>query len=142
MANNFELVLMQDGNTKDDVDTCMKELSTKWAYTLYKDQDKVRFFKLISEKVTSVSAAVEQLGIHVRTTQRWTQMYKMDPDIIFIKHKITGCSCILHEEHKQVILEYIVENPSAALEQVMKRLLQKFQDLKVSKSTVYSFVKM
>jgi transketolase N-terminal domain/subunit len=29
MANNFELVLMQDGNTKDDVDTCMKELSTK-----------------------------------------------------------------------------------------------------------------
>ncbi|CAO3667068.1 unnamed protein product [Rhizopus microsporus] len=68
-------------------------------------------------------------------------MYKTDPDSIFIKHKKTGRPRILHEEHKQVILEYIDENPSAVLEQVMERLLQKFQDLKVSKSTVYNFVR-
>ncbi|CEI97263.1 hypothetical protein RMCBS344292_11399 [Rhizopus microsporus] len=79
----------------------------------------------------SASAAAKQLGIHVRTAQ-----------IIFIKHKKTGCSRILHEEHKQVILEYIDENPSVVLEQVMKRLLQRFQDLKVSKSTVYNFVRI
>ncbi|KAG1197675.1 hypothetical protein G6F70_006436 [Rhizopus microsporus] len=89
----------------------------------------------------SASAAAKQLGIHVRTAQRWAQMYKTDPDSIFIKHKKTGRSRILHEEHKQVILEYIDENPSAALEQVMKRLLQRFQDLKVSKSTVYNSVR-
>ncbi|CEI96749.1 hypothetical protein RMCBS344292_10903 [Rhizopus microsporus] len=68
-------------------------------------------------------------------------MYKTDPDSIFIKHKKTGRPRIFRDEHKQVILEYIDENPSAVLEQVMERLLQKFQDLKVSKSTVYNFVR-
>ncbi|KAL4211919.1 hypothetical protein AB4K20DRAFT_1889550 [Rhizopus microsporus] len=84
------------------------------------------------EKVLSASAAAKQLGIH---------MYKIELDSIFIKHKKTGRPRILHEEHKQVILEYIDENPSAVLEQAMERLLQKFRDLKVSKSTVYNFVR-
>ncbi|ORE07710.1 hypothetical protein BCV72DRAFT_325665 [Rhizopus microsporus var. microsporus] len=125
----------------DDPDVCMKEALSKRAYTLYTDQDKVRFFKLMFEKVMSASAAAKQLGIHVRTAQRWAQMYKTDPDSVFIKHKKTGRSRILQEEHKQVALEYIDENPSAVLEQVMERLLQNFQDLKVSKSTVYNFVR-
>ena len=68
-------------------------------------------------------------------------MYKTDPDSVFIKHKKTGRSRILHEEYKLVILEYIDENPPAVLEQVMERLLQKFRDLKVSKSTLYNFVR-
>ncbi|CEJ05055.1 hypothetical protein RMCBS344292_19003 [Rhizopus microsporus] len=131
--NNFDV----DSMAKDEVDVCM----SKRAYTLYTDQDKVRFFKLMFEKVMSASASAKQLGIHVRTAQRWAQMYKADSDSIFIKHKKTGRSRILHEEHKQVILEYIDENLSAVLEQVMERLLQKFQDLKVSKSTVYNFVR-
>ncbi|KAL4206120.1 hypothetical protein AB4K20DRAFT_1925239 [Rhizopus microsporus] len=139
--NNFDVDSMADEDAKDDPDVCMKEASSKRTYTLYTDQDKVRFFKLVFEKVMSASAAAKQLGIHVRTAQRWAQMYKTDPDSIFIKHKKTGRSRILHEEHKQVILEYIDENPSAVLEQVMERLLQKFQDLKVSKSTVYNFVR-
>ena len=128
---------MADEDAKDDPDVCMKEASSKRAYTLYTDQDKVRFFKLVFEKVMSASAAAKQLGIHVRTAQ----MYKTDPDSIFIKHKKTGRSRILHEEYRQVILEYIDENPSAVLEQVVELLLQRFQDLKVSKSTVYNFVR-
>ncbi|KAL4208391.1 hypothetical protein AB4K20DRAFT_1949621 [Rhizopus microsporus] len=127
--NNFNVGSMADEDAKDDLDACMKDLSTK-------------FFKLMFEKVMSASAAAKQLGIHVCTAQRWAQMYKTDPDSIFlIKHKKTGRSRILHEEYKQVILKYIDENPSAVLEQVMMRLLQRFQDLKVSKSTVYSFVR-
>ena len=61
--------------------------------------------------------------------------------ILSIKHKKAGRSRILHEEHKQVTLEYIDENPSAVLEQVMERLLQRLQDLKVSKSTIYNSVR-
>ncbi|KAG1257360.1 hypothetical protein G6F68_009341 [Rhizopus microsporus] len=133
---------MSDEDTKDDVDICMKEAWSKRVYTLYRDQVKVRFFKLMFEKVMSASAAAKQLGIHVRTAQRWAQMYKTDPDSIFIKHKKTGRPRILRDEHKQVILEYIDENPSVVLEQVMERLLQRFQDLKVSKSTVYNFVRI
>ncbi|CEI87457.1 hypothetical protein RMCBS344292_01869 [Rhizopus microsporus] len=139
--NNFDVGSMTDEDTKDGVDVRMKEASSKRAYTLYTDQDKVRFFKLMFEKFMSASAAAKQLGIHVCTAQRWTQMYKTDLDSIFIKHKKTGRPRILHEEHKQVILEYIYENPSSALEQAMEQLLQNFQDLKVSKSTVYNFVR-
>jgi transposase len=139
--NSFDVGSMADEDAKGDIDVCIKEVSTKRAYTLYTGQYKVRFFKLMFEKVMSASAAAKQLGIHVCTAQRWAQMYKTDPDSVVIKHKKTGRSRILHEVHKQVILKYIDENPSAVLEQVMERLLQKFQDLKVSKSTVYNFVR-
>ena len=77
--NNFDV----DSMAKDDVDVCMKEALSKRVYTLYTDQDKVRFFKLMFEKVMSASAAAKQLGIHVRTAQRWAQMYKTDP-IVFL----------------------------------------------------------
>jgi transposase len=60
---------------------------------------------------------------------------------IFIKRQKTGRSCILHEKHEQMVLEYIDENPSVDLEQVMERLLQKFQNLKATKSTVYNFIR-
>ncbi|CEI93076.1 hypothetical protein RMCBS344292_07319 [Rhizopus microsporus] len=139
--NNFDVGSMTDEGAKDDVDFCMEEASSKRMYTLYTDQGKIRSYKLMFEKVMSASATAKQLGIHVRTAQRWAQMYKTDPDSIFINHKKTGRSRILQEEYKQVILEYIDENPSAVLEQVMERLLQKFQDLKVSKSTIYNFVR-
>ena len=56
---------MADEDAKDDIDVCMKEASSKRAYTLYTDQDKVRSFKLVFEKVMSASAATKQLGIHV-----------------------------------------------------------------------------
>ncbi|ORE10441.1 hypothetical protein BCV72DRAFT_247513 [Rhizopus microsporus var. microsporus] len=109
--NNFVVASMAD----EDADVYMKEAPIKRAYTLYTDQ--FRFFKLMLEKVMSASAAAKQI----------------DPDSIFIKHQKIGRSHILHEEHKQ--------NLSAVLEQVMERLLQKLQDLKVSKSTVYNFVR-
>ncbi|KAG1253349.1 hypothetical protein G6F68_011378 [Rhizopus microsporus] len=95
---------MADEDAKDDPDVCMKEASSKRAYTFYTDQDKVRFFKLMFEKVLSASAAAKQLGIHVRMAQRWAQMYKTDPDSIFIKHKKTGRSCILYDEHKPAMV--------------------------------------
>ncbi|KAG1243777.1 hypothetical protein G6F65_022194 [Rhizopus arrhizus] len=51
-------------------DVHMKESVTKRDYTVYTDQDKVRFFKLMFEKVLSAPAAAKQLGIHVRSAQR------------------------------------------------------------------------
>ncbi|ORE06044.1 hypothetical protein BCV72DRAFT_329574 [Rhizopus microsporus var. microsporus] len=68
--NNFDVSSMVDEDAKDDPDVCMKEASSKRAYTLYTDQGKVRFFKLMFKKVMSASAAAKQLGIHVRTAQR------------------------------------------------------------------------
>ncbi|KAL1931697.1 hypothetical protein VTP01DRAFT_9840 [Rhizomucor pusillus] len=135
-----EPVAMQTDDPKD-ADVRMREATVKRAYTLYSDQDKVRFFKLMFDKVLSASAAAKQLGIHVRTAQRWAIQYEKDPDSIFKKRKKNGCPRILTEEHKKVILEYVGENPSVVLEQLMERLHQKFEGLKVSKSTLYEFVK-
>jgi hypothetical protein len=70
--NETEAMQIKD-DVKADIDVAMKEASIKRNYTLYTDQDKVRFFKLVFEKCLSASAAVKQLGIHVRTAQRWAK---------------------------------------------------------------------
>lgn len=63
-----EPVAMQTDDPKA-ADVRMREATIKRAYTLYSDQDKVKFFKLMFEKVLSASAAAKQWGIHVRTAQ-------------------------------------------------------------------------
>ncbi|KAG0817207.1 hypothetical protein G6F18_008281 [Rhizopus arrhizus] len=122
-------------------DVKMRETSVKRSYTRYSDQHKVRFFKMLFEKCLSAAAAATQLGIHVRTAQKWAKQYEKDPDSVFEKQRKTGRPCILHEEHKSVILECIDENPSIVLDEVMKKLKQIFTGLKVSKSTLFDFVK-
>ncbi|KAG1121809.1 hypothetical protein G6F42_012070 [Rhizopus arrhizus] len=64
-----------------------------------------------------------------------------NPDNIFEKRKKMGRPRILQEEHKSVILECIDDNPSVVLDEVMKKLKQIFTELKVSKSTLFDFVK-
>lgn len=80
-----DAMLIEDMNK--GIDVRMREASVKRAYTLYTDQDKVRFFKLLFEKCLSASAAAKQLGIHVRTAQRWAEQYEKDPNSIFEKRK-------------------------------------------------------
>ncbi|KAL1926681.1 hypothetical protein VTP01DRAFT_5576, partial [Rhizomucor pusillus] len=60
--------------------------------------DKARFFKLKIEKCMSTSAAAKQLGIHVRTAQRWVKQYEECPDSIFERGKKKGRGRILTEE--------------------------------------------
>ncbi|KAG0907558.1 hypothetical protein G6F33_010465 [Rhizopus arrhizus] len=101
----------------------------------------VRFFKLLFEKRLSAATAAKQLGIHVRTAQKWAKQYEKDPDSIFEKRRKTGRPRILHEEHKNAILECIDDNPSVVLDKVMKKLKQIFTELKVSKTTLFDFIK-
>ncbi|KAL1934072.1 hypothetical protein VTP01DRAFT_6254, partial [Rhizomucor pusillus] len=77
----------------------------------------------------------------IRTLGGWASKYEDDPDSIFEKRENSGRPRILNEEHKKVILEYVDENPSVVLEQLMERLLQRFEGLKLSKTTLYPFVK-
>ena len=89
----------------------------------------------------SASAAAKQLGIHILTAQRWVRQYNMCPDSIFESCKNVGRKCILTEEHKTTVTNFIDANPSAAVVEVTEHLLKRFHDLKVSRSTVYSFTK-
>lgn len=122
-------------------DIHMKESVTKRDYIVYTDQDKVRFFKLMFEKVLSASAAAKQLGIHVRLAQNWALQYEKDPDGIFKKDKSSGRPRILNDEHKRIILERVDENPSIVLEQLMEELRQRFEGVQMSKTTLYRFIK-
>ncbi|KAG1455821.1 hypothetical protein G6F56_006975 [Rhizopus delemar] len=132
---------MQIEKVKPSSDVKMKEQSMKRSYTHYSGQDKVRLFKLLFERYLSAAAAAKQLGIHVRTGQKWAAQYEKDPDRIFEKRRKTGRPRILHEEHKNTIFECIDENPSVVLGEIMKKLKQTFTELKVSKTTLFDFVK-
>ncbi|CEG75865.1 hypothetical protein RMATCC62417_10841 [Rhizopus microsporus] len=55
--------------------------------------------------------------------------------------RAVGRKCILTEEHKTTVINFIDANPSATVVEVTEHLLKRFHDLKVSRSTVYSFMK-
>ncbi|CEP19756.1 hypothetical protein [Parasitella parasitica] len=112
----------------------MKDANAKRDYVRYTVQDKVRFFDLKIEKCMSASVAAKQLGIHIRTAQRWVRQYSLCPDGIFD-------NCILSKEYKTVIINFIDANPSASIVEVTEHLLNQFDNLKVSRSTVYNFMK-
>ncbi|KAG0741784.1 hypothetical protein G6F57_004109 [Rhizopus arrhizus] len=90
---------MQTEDVKNNADVIMKEITTKRNYMIY---------------------AGMQLGIHVRTSQRWVKQYERKLDSIFERPRKTDRSRILKEEHKKVVLEYIDENSSFVLEQIME----------------------
>ncbi|RCI03223.1 hypothetical protein CU098_011482 [Rhizopus stolonifer] len=106
---------------------------------IYTDQDKARFFKLMFEKVLSASAAAKQLGMHVHSAQRWALQYEQDPDSLFKKRKSSGRPRVLSDKHKRSILEWVDENPSIVLEQLMEKLPRRFEGIQVSKTTLYRF---
>ncbi|KAG1161086.1 hypothetical protein G6F37_003393 [Rhizopus arrhizus] len=124
-----------------DEDVHMKEANTSRDYVRYTVQDKARSFDLKIEKCLSASAAAKQLGIHIRTAQRWIKQYNKCPDNIFDSCNRVGRKCILTDEHKRSIVNFIDTNPSAAVDEVTEYLLKRFNDLKVSRSTVYNFMR-
>ena len=65
----------------------------------------------------------------------------MCPDSIFESCKKVGRKCILTEEHKTTVINFIDVNPSATVVEVTEHLSTQFHDLKVSRSTVYNFMK-
>ncbi|KAG1268689.1 hypothetical protein G6F66_014012 [Rhizopus arrhizus] len=86
LAIEEEEAMQMDNQIKDSNDV-VKGTSVKRNYTRYSDQDKVRFFKLMFEKCLSAATAATQLGIHVRTGQKWTKQYEKDPETLGMRVK-------------------------------------------------------
>jgi transposase len=55
--------------------------------------------------------------------------------------KKTGRKCILTEEHKSTVVNFIDANPSATVVKVTEHLLKRSHGLKVSRSTVNNFMR-
>jgi transposase len=100
----------------------MKEVNMERDYVRYTAQVKVRFFDLRIEKCMSASAAAKQLRIHIRTAQRWVRRYNVYLDSIFESCKNVGRKCILTEEHKATVINFIDANPSAAVVEVTEAI--------------------
>ncbi|KAI8367709.1 uncharacterized protein BYT42DRAFT_625825 [Radiomyces spectabilis] len=94
----------------NDVDM---ELCNKRYCTVYADEDNTRFFHLFL---------------------RWVKRYYEDPESIFKKKKKSGRHRILREEHKQFLLNYIDENPSTVVADVVEKFEAKLCGLNVSRS--------
>ncbi|KAL1926453.1 hypothetical protein VTP01DRAFT_5782 [Rhizomucor pusillus] len=114
--------VMQVDKPRDD-DSRMREVAEKRTYTSYTPQDKARFFKVKIEKCMSASAAAKQLGIHIRTAQRW------------VKQRI------LTEEHVKALIDFTDANLSAVVVEVTEHLMRQFDGLKVTHSTAYNFMR-
>ncbi|KAG1611262.1 hypothetical protein G6F46_009390 [Rhizopus delemar] len=52
-----------------------------------------------------------------------------------------GRKCILTEEHKKTVIDFIDANPAASVVEVTEHLLKRFNDLKISHSIVYNFMR-
>ncbi|CEG68020.1 hypothetical protein RMATCC62417_04357 [Rhizopus microsporus] len=65
----------------------------------------------------------------------------MCPDSIVEVCKQVGRKCILGEEHKAAVVNFIDANTSATVVEVTEHLLKRFNNLKVSRSTVYNFIR-
>ncbi|KAG1466937.1 hypothetical protein G6F56_004600 [Rhizopus delemar] len=64
----------------------------------------------------------------------------IDMELCNKRRYTSGRRRILGEEHKQFLLNYIDENPSAVVNEVVESLKQNFEGLNVSRSTVYNFM--
>ncbi|KAL1936279.1 hypothetical protein VTP01DRAFT_413 [Rhizomucor pusillus] len=106
-----------------------------------RDEDSRQILKLKIEKCMSASAATKQLGMHVRTAQRWVKQYEEHPDSIFESGRKKGRIRIVTEEHVKAVIDFTDANPSAVVAEVTEHLMRQFDDLKVTHSTVYNFMR-
>ncbi|CEG74426.1 hypothetical protein RMATCC62417_09650 [Rhizopus microsporus] len=115
-------------------DIRMNEANSKRDYVRYTIQDKAGFFDLKFEKCR----------VHQLQRSNWASTFELLRDglnsmicvlIEFLR------ACVLTEEHKMTVVNFIDTNPSAAVVEVAERLLKRFNDLKVSRSTVYNFMR-
>ncbi|KAI8645405.1 hypothetical protein BD408DRAFT_450273 [Parasitella parasitica] len=86
-------------------------LRNKRRYTVYSDEDKIRFFYLFFSKCLNASAIARQLGVFIMTKT--------------LKEK--------RKNQDEV-------NPFAVVNEVVKSLKQNYEDLNVSSSIVYNFI--
>ncbi|KAG1050083.1 hypothetical protein G6F43_007624 [Rhizopus delemar] len=135
--SNLAIHPIADQRNNEDVDI---ELCNKRHYTLYSDDEETKFCHLYLSKSQSASATMRQLDIHIRAARRWVKCYHGDPKSIFEKKKKSGRRRILGEQHKELLLNYIGENPYAVLTEMIRNLTQSFVELNVSSNTVYNFM--
>ncbi|KAG0169685.1 hypothetical protein DFQ30_003311 [Apophysomyces sp. BC1015] len=77
---------------------------------------------------------MKQLGIGIRTAQRWVKQYGEQGDAVFQSRKKIGRKPLLNEEHKKVISAFVGDDAHRTVVEVSEHLEKNFPDLQVSRS--------
>lgn len=136
------------GNPKDssngDDDPADEKHPKSRNYRMYSTKDREDFFDLWIEKPgASIASIAKQLGIKPRNAQRWVKEYKKaaDEELPVAKQRGAIAKPKLNEDHEGFLKEYVDENPSSTLDDIMDQLTSSFMDLSVSKTSLHTFLK-
>ncbi|KAI8969389.1 hypothetical protein BDB01DRAFT_856051 [Pilobolus umbonatus] len=139
----------EDGDNGVD-DTPSKEIKKKKTGVpkddikrhVYSDRVREQFFELKTEKLLSTRAAALNMGINPRTAQKCVKAYKDSgcESLPVPKEYKRGRKPVLQKEHKSHLIEFIDENPSAGIDQMVESLTKEFEGLQIKKTAVHQFV--
>ena len=130
-------------------DTPMQEAplkkERKLVYSTYTDEDRLRYFYFIQEKLMKPVEAAKLANVNYETARKWKTAYNKDPDqnIPFKKTNRTSNrpQSKLNEQHKSHLIDFFDENPSAVIQDAVENLTKIFEGLDIKKSRVAEFMK-
>lgn len=113
-------------------------------YRKYNDSVKEAFFFHLYEEGLSLRKAAANVKVPPSTAQGWKKKFEDGEDVFERKKgsgRPEGRPAILNEDHQKHLIELIDDNPSLVLDEMMESLTSRFEDLEISKTTLYNFVK-
>ncbi|GAB5587650.1 hypothetical protein Unana1_02550 [Umbelopsis nana] len=128
----------EETEEEKEKETQIKEY--KKTYTLYSDTQKYKDILYTLQKLGSARKAGIKYDVNDRTAQRWWKAYMEDPNTFFDPKRRDAATKKLDDGHKEHLIKYLDENPSAVIDQVMESLAQQFDGLDISKTSVHRFM--
>ncbi|KAI9471063.1 MAG: hypothetical protein EXX96DRAFT_507510, partial [Benjaminiella poitrasii] len=114
-------------------------------YNLYNDNQRINFIsKMIDLPLGSRKAAkvARELGINVRTAQRWWSHYLETEELPFKKTtRITGRHSQFTEEPQRFVKQMVVDNPQTTVDEVLENVTSEFKDLTISRTQLHHHMK-
>lgn len=120
-----------------------KERST--AYNVYTDEDRIRYFFFLHEKLMKHSEAAKLANVNPETARKWKRQYDNDPGKNIPLKKTNRTSkrapSQLNGSHKMHLVNFFDENPTAVIQDAVEDLIKSFEGLEIKKSRVAEFMK-
>ncbi|KAI8360726.1 hypothetical protein EDC96DRAFT_566064 [Choanephora cucurbitarum] len=130
-------------------DTTMKEAPEKkdraTEYTKYTPYQREAYIHYAFEKGTTHDESCRLAIVNKYTARKWRAEYKSNPDAGIPEKKTnkTGKQCIsqLDEQHKDMLICFYDEKPTATIQDGVEALINSFEGLTIKKTRVAEFMK-
>lgn len=130
-------------------DTDMSEAPVKkeraTIYNTYSDEDRIRYFYFIQQKLMKPSEAAKAANVNYETARKWVTEYNKDPEKKIPVKKTNRTAnrppSQLNETHKAYVTNFFDDNPTATIDDAVYNLVKSFEGLQIKKSRVAEFMK-